>query len=136
MTPFVFRLERVLRLRKAERQTIQVELGTVYGELNAVEAETSRVDELLRRARSSPARHLADAYRARLVQDLAALTSHEDELCRRAAVLLARLDRATSRVKALERLREKRERRHRLETGRREERNAGLGSRVRPQPFP
>ncbi len=133
MRGFTFRLDRVLRIRRAEKQQKQLALARLYGELHGVEEQKETIIRKLHENKGAQDRLLAERYRNKLEKEFALLEKREDELCAKAAMQMVELDQATAKVKTLERLREKRLARYTKKQRRKEEAESALhASQKRP----
>ena len=131
MGKFIFRLDRVLRIRRAEKQQLQLELSRVYGLLNGLDEQRKAVQCRLNKSKEAPDRLLAQRYGEKLERELALLDGKEERLCEEAAQLLVKMDRAQAKVKTLERLREKRLQRHKKKEQRKADNEGSLLNRNR-----
>ena len=122
MRKFFFRLDRVRHLRELEEQALRRDVASVYRDLALIGDERDRLQRsLVDSCEHRGLRSLVIAWRERVRSALDELEQREDRLCRRAALLISRLERARGRVKALERLREKRLKRYHRRCRAREE---------------
>lgn len=116
MRPFVFRLERIRRLRRAEEQALQRDLARVYADLAAVDGERGELERAFHASMDAGGRRPeAERWRSLTREKAAILDRREEGLCLDAARLLARLEVVHGRVKALDRLEERRRDAHRVE---------------------
>lgn len=116
MRRFVFRLERVRRLRRAEEDALRRELARVYAELGTLGEERAELERSLQESMiDGGSRPGAERWRVHVREAADALDAREEVLCLDAARLLARLDVVHGRVKALDRLEERRREDHRKE---------------------
>ena len=123
---FNFRLDRVLRIRRAEKQQLQLELSRVYGQLQGIDDERSSLLVRLQKSKEASDRLLAQRYEERMKRELISIDGREDRLCQLAAQLLVKMDRAAAKVKTLERLREKRLLRHNKKEQRKADNDSAL----------
>jgi flagellar biosynthesis chaperone FliJ len=132
--PFVFRLERVRRLRVAEEEALRRDLARVYADLAALDVRRGELERALQASMlEGGSRPGAERWRLLTREKAAELDVREEGLCLDAARVLARLEVVHGRVRALDRLEERRREQHR-----RERRSAEAAARddVRPRRAP
>ena len=126
MKPFKFRLDRVIKLHRSSRQSLQADLSDIHSDLGTLSTALTALRKEMRSCIISPGFNIVNNYRQNLRKQIASLEEQEEELCTVAAQVMELISAATAKEKGLENLREKRECQHRKQMKMKEQKTSML----------